>query len=405
MPSVFTWLDYSESERRKMLDVIELFGERVTRDELGLAGVRDAFADKLFPGTSTIQTRARYFLFVPWIFQIAEERRWKSAVVGEKTRRLEVQLIHALGKSEEHAGVIGIRAKENVRRLASSVYWQGLATWAIRKFPGSQDDYFRSLDGFQVRHRVHEQSSREFDGESLRGEGLANWHVGLPPRPVEFPDQASFTLTPAEADYLREQILHHCSDSLLAWFVRDRVHPEGVNFVWDLDLTVPANLAEWINHGRNFSEVLHGAALLYNLMLAQAADWSEREEDYQAEMTEWWATIDARWDTLKSWDRQRFWMLVLSQNPRIHSRARHFIDSWIDIVIAARGLEHVTAGKSARNLVHLREKQLKGGLARLDNLRARELWQNGGGAAGADQLDLRWRSAQRFLADLTKAWG
>ena len=36
MASTFTWLDYSEHERRKMLDVIELFGEKTTRDELGL---------------------------------------------------------------------------------------------------------------------------------------------------------------------------------------------------------------------------------------------------------------------------------------------------------------------------------------------------------------------------------
>lgn len=40
MASSFTWLDYSEYERRKMLDVIELFGERTTRDELGLGGGR-----------------------------------------------------------------------------------------------------------------------------------------------------------------------------------------------------------------------------------------------------------------------------------------------------------------------------------------------------------------------------
>jgi hypothetical protein len=57
MPSTFTWLDYSEHERRRMLDTIELFGERTTRDELGLGGIRDAFTDQLFPGTSTIQTR------------------------------------------------------------------------------------------------------------------------------------------------------------------------------------------------------------------------------------------------------------------------------------------------------------------------------------------------------------
>ncbi len=45
MASTFTWLDYSEAERRKMLDVIDLFGAKTTRNELGLGGVRDAFAD------------------------------------------------------------------------------------------------------------------------------------------------------------------------------------------------------------------------------------------------------------------------------------------------------------------------------------------------------------------------
>ena len=67
--SGFAWLDYSEHERRKALDVIDLFGEKDTRDELGIGTVRDALADRLFPGISTIQTRARYFLFIPWVHQ------------------------------------------------------------------------------------------------------------------------------------------------------------------------------------------------------------------------------------------------------------------------------------------------------------------------------------------------
>jgi hypothetical protein len=57
--SAFAWLDYSERERRKMLDVVDLFRERDTRDELGLGSVRAAFADLLLPGTSTIMTRTR----------------------------------------------------------------------------------------------------------------------------------------------------------------------------------------------------------------------------------------------------------------------------------------------------------------------------------------------------------
>ena len=64
--SAFVWLDYSERERRKRLDVVDLFREHDTRDEFGIGSVRDAFADMLFPGTSTIMTRARYFLLVAW---------------------------------------------------------------------------------------------------------------------------------------------------------------------------------------------------------------------------------------------------------------------------------------------------------------------------------------------------
>jgi hypothetical protein len=47
--SAFVWLDYSEREHRKMLDVIDLFREHDTRGELGVGSVRDAFADIALP--------------------------------------------------------------------------------------------------------------------------------------------------------------------------------------------------------------------------------------------------------------------------------------------------------------------------------------------------------------------
>ncbi|WP_414707309.1 DUF6361 family protein [Rhodopirellula sp. UBA1907] len=65
MTSTFTWLGYSEHERRRMLVVIELLGEKTTGDELGLGGVRNSFADLSLPGTTTIQTVAKCFLMVP----------------------------------------------------------------------------------------------------------------------------------------------------------------------------------------------------------------------------------------------------------------------------------------------------------------------------------------------------
>ena len=46
-----------------------MFSQRESRDELGLGQIRDALSDTLFPGTSFLLTRARYLLFVPWLFR------------------------------------------------------------------------------------------------------------------------------------------------------------------------------------------------------------------------------------------------------------------------------------------------------------------------------------------------
>ena len=63
------WIDFSKNERNKVLSVLDLLSENGTLDELGIAPVRDGFADLFFPGTSTIQTRAKYFLIVPCLYR------------------------------------------------------------------------------------------------------------------------------------------------------------------------------------------------------------------------------------------------------------------------------------------------------------------------------------------------
>ena len=81
MTSSFSWLDYSEAERRKALEIADTIKNSDTRDELGIGTVRDAFANIFFPGTTTIQTRARYFLFIPWMYLDLEQKELLSIVV------------------------------------------------------------------------------------------------------------------------------------------------------------------------------------------------------------------------------------------------------------------------------------------------------------------------------------
>ncbi len=69
MPSTLTWLSHDTAERDRTLRLIELFKESGTVDELGIGSIRDTFADAFFPGTSVLQTRARYLLFIPWLLE------------------------------------------------------------------------------------------------------------------------------------------------------------------------------------------------------------------------------------------------------------------------------------------------------------------------------------------------
>jgi Family of unknown function (DUF6361) len=143
--STFTWLDYSEQDRRQMLAVIDRFRETESRDELGFNAIASAVSDMFFPGTSTLQTRARYFLFVPWIYRMLEEERVRPNEVTWRLRQLEIRLIYAVLNSEDDRGLMGRQARENLQRFPSSIYWQGLREWKIFQFPGSQDQYYASL--------------------------------------------------------------------------------------------------------------------------------------------------------------------------------------------------------------------------------------------------------------------
>jgi len=169
-----------------MLDVVDLFREPGTRDELGIGAIRDAFAELLFPGTGTVQTRARYFLFVPWIYRALEQRQVPSAKVASEVRKVEVALIDALARSHRGSGegVIGIEARAKLKRLPSNIYWLGLDTWKIRLTHGSQEQFHRSLDRY---YGLTTPSRRRTEETDALVAILPNWHTGLPDAPASFP--------------------------------------------------------------------------------------------------------------------------------------------------------------------------------------------------------------------------
>jgi len=394
MPSSLTWLDFSEHERRQAERIIALFEDKGTVDQLGVGTIRDAIADLLFPGASVIQTRARYFLFIPWAYLSLERSKVPAAEFGARAQRNERRLIRALLDAGETTGVIGRVAGERVKILPSAIYWQGLGTWGIRRFSGSQRQYHRWVDRY---YRLLGAAVQTDDKDLVDGVAPRNWHPGIPPAREGFPEGAALALTRAEAEYLRERICLTCQGTMLAFLVRDGKPAEPTEGPWMHPqlAELPVRVRQILEHGRVFSDVMHGAALLYNLMLARAKQDEERVAEYEADFATWATETAAMGGELRQWSENSLWALLDGASARIPEPTRRFVTSWFTLARAAT--PQLADQADALRLLRERERLLKGALARLENQRALDLWR---GASGVQPLTYRWPVVQDIVGDI-----
>ena len=284
--------------------------------------------------------------------------------------------------------------------MPSSIYWSALRTLGICEVSGSQADYQRSLDRFYQNRGVARTSD---DSDGVR-RGLANWDADLPPAPDGLPKTASFDMTRAEAEYLREMIREHHPKSLFA-FVLPRLVPEaGAQFAWDLAMLAEAGdeLARQVEHARCFSEVRHGAAILYNLLLAEMTPVrDEVTEKCNGMFAEWVALMESRKEAHLQWNLSEFWSLLDREGRTPKRLTREFVEVWhrLAVVGSPASLREST---TAHQLIKRRERDIKGALARFENPRAREMWR---GESGLGRLDYRWSNALVVIRDIQEGLG
>ena len=398
MTSSLTWLDYSERDRRRALDVIDLFRETGTVDELGLAGVGNSYSDLFFPGTTTLQTRACYFLLVPWTFLRLERLGVASNEAAGRARWEELRLNRRLREGSDTSGVFGSQAGDALKRLPSDVYWGGLGSWGIRTFPSHKWAYFRSLDGF--RRRKAEFQSTAPDPEA-RSAPPANWHPHLPSPPSRFlRGSIVVALRRKDAEYLCERIRARNPESLLA-VLAGRAAAKDLEADWPWELAhlpeVSPALRDDLRDAKHFAICMQGAALLYNLMLSELKKRDEWKEQYRRRLANWAEEVLELRPALKDWRLDGVWRVVRSQGRSLRYPTQDFVERWVANLKRSDAKGVAANGSNARTLVKNREVQLKRGRARMTNPRRLELW---GGESGTGRLTYRWGPANRILKDI-----
>jgi hypothetical protein len=391
------WLDLDAAGSERVGILLRSLEEPGTLDPLGLGSVRDVFSAMLSPGTSTIQTRLRYFLFLPWIFQRLEAQRVAPADFADSLRDAEARLIDCLRHLGPNQGVIGFTAGREVKRMPSAAYWGGLGAWGIRKLDLALTEYGQRAAAFGRR-----RLDRDDDGNVMT-RPVTMWAPTLDP-PADFlSEDVTFELRRGEAELLVDHIRGHHPGSLLAVMCQTSELAADAEFPWGVPArSLPPHLHEVLRHAQCYSELTVGPQHVYNLLLARKArsefgwDTSELETRELDHLNSWVELIASRYEEHCSWvnDLPAFWAF-LAPFDSTSVRTQGFVQA-----VVTRAVQD-PAGFAEDSIVHrtLREREvlLKTKRARLAHRSALETWNQRPFGA---QLNYRWPITRSYLADI-----
>ena len=292
------WVDFSKSDRDMVLSVLRQLTEPGAVDELGIGTIRDGFSDILFPGTSTIQTRAKYLFIIPYIcLELERSGNLRPREFIQAMEQNELDLIDILAVDGAE-GIIGQRSRQTLRRKPSAIYWGALRTFGFLSEPVALSEY-AALQF--ARHNAAEQQKSSgkrkaryeddtTDDSDTGMSGASFWRV--PSIDKKWRESLTISLTNDEAIFLRDKILTmpRTRDSLLALILQEKrydfIEYERFEDIDDMQNIMPPVMWSDYQLARAFSRFVYGAQVRYNVI------YSKGMNDYANE--EWSKYIDER---------------------------------------------------------------------------------------------------------------
>lgn len=302
------WIDFSKTERNKILSVLDLLSEPGTLDELGISPIRDGFANLFFPGTSTIQTRAKYFFLVPYALkelELSNETNPNKVLRAlNETERMCGEIL--LEQNANENGIIGKRSLQGgrwVKRTPADIYWAGLRKYGI--FTGgniSLGEYVRAScviknqksNLTKLGNRNDSAEENECDDKNA-GNIFKMQFWKMPLYTKKWREKIQMSLTKEEGEFLREQIISTCPDSMLSYILENRMTEildlENFSDLGAIINKFPKQMQDEYTLALSFSDFLFVARTLYNIIISdgqnvQANDTFEELKEVMAELAE-----------------------------------------------------------------------------------------------------------------------
>ncbi len=379
------FIDFSKEERNKVLAALKLLGTPTALDELGIGSIRDAYSDILFPGISTIQTRAKYFVLIPYLFEKATKQKLSSG--SEFNRWIndsEDKLVETLlrNSNSEETGIIGknaLRQKRTVKMKPSSIYWNGLRVFEIVRSSGIS----LSAAGNVAWSEAQKKGETEIktDGESFDDitAGHGNTVLFSPIKADgDFMKIATIELTLKEAEFLEGRILKASmsKDTLLSFLLKNKINCNSFDEIPTVEL--PDILKQDYQRAKDFADFIMGAHIRYNVIFS-----NHKDEEMLTEYNHWRTEFISKEFDLSS---------ILGRIACNYSTAKFCMDFMLAVL---DGNE-----KTIDELIIAREKAVKGERGKL--CKPKEYLYNYDRPVHFYRLDYRFRTARTIISDIIK---
>lgn len=292
------WVDYSREEREAIKELLKVLGESGSLDELGVGIVRDSISDLLYPGTSVLHTRAKYYILIPELFKKAMKSGLTTSsevrnLINTDQDRIARALRRAIDEETgtKAAGIIGGRSDRGVKMKPTRIYWNALRTTEILcNSDMSFDDACSAVAGYNRKtQNIVIKYESEDDGGDADDVGAGNFALFTAPckeRIEDYLENPTLHLRKDEADYLRTQFLHVpvMKNTLMEYCLKTKTSYQGVALDDIPTEGMPEVLAHNLELATEFANFIYGAYIVYNLLFIEnGGEYATAEEKSRLE--------------------------------------------------------------------------------------------------------------------------
>lgn len=391
------WIDFSATDRDAIKQALDQVRQKGAVDELGIGIVRDAFSNHLFPGFSTIQTRAKYFVTVP---HMVADYLYQPRHVRQKT-----PLSKYLEQQEEWLGrqLVGERLPEALRneygifgadvaRKPYSVYWNGLRQLGIIN------------TDLSVRQFEQQIAAGTGEIEADHEDDAVRIHAPAAQFGVQLPEAESWDeslnygihLSPSEAGFLKRKLQQMPEQTIPFQLYQQNTEVfekaiscknfQSLHYYLNEAANLPEKVANILRLAREFSNVIYGAHIRFNLVLARVHGRENLYNNIQDKEWQEWLHKGYKPDALSEATADN-WLAHVA--PNVDTKTRTFLRKWCHL--AGANAEE----KELDDLIIHRIKSIKGQRSLYyRGLRDDFKW------AGMSELAFRWPNVRTILSDV-----